>query len=381
MPHADLHELAERYRPEFPIFKSAVYLNTCSLGALSLRGRAALTEFADLWDRRGASAWYSHWLSAATEVRAAFARLIGADDSETALAPSVSAALSAITSAIDFGERPKVVTTELDFPSLIYQFHAKRDIGVETVVLESPDGVSVPVEAFADAVDERTALVATSHVYFTSGAIQDVAALARIAHEHGALCMIDAYQSTGQIPVNVGELEVDVLLTGTLKWLLGGPGLAFTFVRRELAEVLTPTTAGWFGVEHQFDFKPGVLRLHSDARRFELGTPAMATVYAARAGLELIAEVGVQRIRQRVSSLTEDLIERARAAGMSVRTASEPAARSGIVIIEHREPAAAVRRLLEASVICDHRPGVVRLSPHFYNTTGDNEQAIRALSS
>jgi selenocysteine lyase/cysteine desulfurase len=154
MPKSDLHELAEKYRPEFPVFRAASYLNSCSLGALSLRSRAALGEFADLWDRWGASAWYEHWLNACEDVRAAFARLVGADVGESALAPSISAALSSIVSAIDFGVRPKVVTTELDFPTVVYQFLARGADGIETEVLPSPDGVSVPPEAFAEAIDD-----------------------------------------------------------------------------------------------------------------------------------------------------------------------------------------------------------------------------------
>lgn len=379
MPAADLHELAEKYRPEFPIFRSATYLNSCSLGALSERSRSALAEFADLWGRWGASAWHEHWLAAAQDVRSAFARLVGADENETALAPSISAALATVTSALPFDQRPRVITTELDFPTVIYQFLAKERAGVEVVVLESPDGVSVPVEAFAAAIDERTALVATSHVYYTTGAIQDVRALSRIAHDHGALCLIDAYQSTGQLPVDARELDVDILLTGALKWLLGGPGLAYTYVRRELIDTLVPTTVSWFGVEDQFSFDPRSLQLRSDARRYELGTPAVPTIYTARAGLGLVEEVGVDRIRQRVSALTEDLIDKVRVAGLSVRGASDPEQRSGIVMIEHPEPAEAVRRLTAVDVICDHRPGAVRLSPHFYNTTDDNQKAIDLL--
>jgi selenocysteine lyase/cysteine desulfurase len=379
MPKAELHELAEKYRPEFPIFRSATYLNSCSLGPLSLRGRAALAEFADLWDRWGASAWYEHWLDTAEDVRVSFAQLIGADTSETALAPSISVALSTIASAIDFGRRPKVVTTELDFPTVVYQFLAKRGLGLEPVVLTSPDGVTIPVEAFAEAVDERTALVATSHVYYTTGAIQDIAGLARLAHERGALCLIDAYQSTGQLPVNASESGVDVLFSGALKWLLGGQGLAYVYVRRSLIESLTPTVVGWFGVEDQFTFNSNELRLRTDARRFEMGTPAVPTLYTAKAGLEMVREVGVDRIRRRVSALTEDLLERARRIGMRVRAAATPETRSGIVMIESADPAAAVRRLMQSGVICDYRPGAVRLSPHFYNTTEDNEQAIRLL--
>jgi selenocysteine lyase/cysteine desulfurase len=381
MPKAELYQLAQTYRPEFTIFRSTAYLNTCSLGALSERAGAALTEFAELWSRLGASAWYEHWLGAADDVRAAFARLVKASPGEVGLAPSVSGALASIISAIDFGVRPKVITTELDFPTVVYQFLARRRLGVELVVLPSPDGVSVPLESFAGAIDERTALVATSHVYYTTGAIQDIAAVARLAHEQGALCLVDAYQSTGQLPVNARELGVDFLLTGALKWLLGGAGLAFFYVREPLIAGLDPTVVSWFGVEDQFAFDATAMKLRADARRFELGTPAVPTLYTARAGLAMVEEIGVGRIRRRVASLTEDLLQRAVAAGLSVRGAADPEVRSGIVMVEHDEPAAAVERLKQAGVICDHRPGAVRLSPHFYNTTEDSERAIEVLGA
>lgn len=380
MSRAVLYELAETYRPQFPIFESSIYLNSCSLGALSERARAALTEFADLWDRHGASAWYEEWLGAAEDVRAAYARIIGGAADGAFLAPSISAALATISSAIDFRSRPKVVTTELDFPTLVYQYLAKQPLGVETVILESDDGVSVALDAFADAIDERTALVATSHVFYTTGAIQDVAAIARLAHRHGALCLVDAYQSIGQLPVDASQLDLDFLLSGGLKWLLGGTGLAYAYVRPAIIGGLVPTTVSWFGVEDQFEFDAARLRLRSDARRFELGTPAVPTLYTARAGLELIEEVGVGRIRERVSALTEDLLERAVAEGLVVRGAPDRESRSGIVMIEHPDPAGAVARLRRAGVICDHRPGAVRLSPHFYNTAEDNDVAVGVLS-
>src|SRR2546429_1823099 len=247
---AGAHSLA-RYRSEFPIFRDAVYLNPCSLGALGERTRRRITEFIDLWQARGASAWYDVWWAALAELRARYARIVGASPEEIALAPSVSVALSAVAEALDYRRRPRVVVTSLDFPTVAYQWLAKRARGVELVVVESPDHVSVPVEAIARAVDERTALVATSHVYFTSGAIQDIRAVAHAAHVRGALCLIDAYQSVGQVPCDVRAADVDFLTAGGLKWLLGGPGIVFLYARAELARRLEPGIAGWFGHKRQ----------------------------------------------------------------------------------------------------------------------------------
>src|SRR5204862_2691713 len=264
---AGAHALA-RYRSEFPIFRHAVYLNTCSLGALGDRTRRRIAEFFDLWQARGASAWYDVWWAALSELRARYARVVGASPEEIALAPSVSVALSAVAEALDYRRRPKVVVTSLDFPTVAYQWLAKRARGVELVVVQSPDQVSVPVEAIARAVDDRTALVATSHVYFTSGAIQDIAAVASVAHRHGALCLIDAYQSVGQVPVDAAATGADFLIAGGLKWLLGGTGIVFCYIRQELARRLAPTVAGWFGHREQFAFEPRSLEFHDDARRF-----------------------------------------------------------------------------------------------------------------
>jgi kynureninase len=374
------HSLA-RYRSEFPIFRDRIYLNTCSLGALGDRTRRKLAEFLDLWQSRGAAAWYDVWWAALTDLRARYAGLVGAAAPEIALAPSISVALSTVAEALDYARRPKVVTTSLDFPTVAYQWLAKARRGVEVVVVESPDRVSVPVEAIARAVDERTALVATSHVYFTSGAIQDIRAVADAAHARGALCLIDAYQSVGQVPVDVRATGVDFLTAGGLKWLLGGTGIVFLYVRAELARRLEPAIAGWFGHKDQFAFDPRALTFHDDARRFELGTPALAAVYAQLGGLEYIEELGVPAIRQVTAALTEDLVARARAAGFTPNVAAEPAARSAIVMLPVPDPPAAVRHLADGGVVADARPGHVRLSPFFYNVQDDHVTALERLAT
>src|SRR5881628_3084334 len=261
---AGAHSLA-RFRAEFPIFRDRIYLNTCSLGALGERTRRKVAEFLDLWQGRGASAWYDVWWAALVELRERYGAVIGAAPEEIALAPSISVALSVVAEALDYTRRPKVVVTSLDFPTVAYEWLAKRPRGVEVVVVESPDGVTVPVEAIARAVDDRTALVATSHVYFTSGAIQDIRAVADGAHAKGALCLIDAYQSVGQVPCDAPAAGVDFLTAGGLKWLLGGPGIVFLYVRAELARRLAPSIAGWFGHRDQFAFEPRSLDLHDDA--------------------------------------------------------------------------------------------------------------------
>jgi len=370
-----------RYRGEFPIFQSSVYLNTCSLGALGERSRRKVAEYLDLWQSRGASAWYDVWWEALGDLRARYGRIVNAGPAEIALAPSISVALSAVAESLDYRRRPKVVITSLDFPTVAYQWLAKAAAGVELVVVESPDRISVPVEAIERAVDDRTALVVTSHVYFTTGAIQDIKRVAEVAHAHGALCLIDAYQSVGQVPVDVQDTGVDALVAGGLKWLLGGPGIVFLYVQEAVAHRLEPRISGWFGQREQFAFDPRALTFHDDARRFEMGTPALAAVYAQLGGLEYIEEIGVPRIREVTAALTEDLIATVRAAGFTPNVAAEPERRSAIVMIPMPDPAAAVRHLAAGGVIADSRPGHVRFSPFFYNVQEDHVRATERLAS
>jgi selenocysteine lyase/cysteine desulfurase len=377
---ASPHLLA-RYRAEFPIFEHRTYLNTCSLGALSHRSRRRVVEFLDTWEHRGAAAWYDVWWDLLADTREGYARLIGAKPSEIALHASVSTASGVIASALDYTKRPKVVTTSLDFPTVIYQWLAKEARGVEVVIVESPDGIAVPVDAIAHAVDERTALVVTSHVYFATGAIQDIRGVAQVAHAHGALCFIDAYQSVGQIPLAVQETGVDFLCAGGLKWLLGGPGIVFLYVREEHHDTLTPTVTGWFAHDRQFDFDSWSMDFVDDARRYEQGTPALAAVQAQLGGLELIHEIGVPAIRDVVKELTRDLVERVRDAGLRLTIAEDDDQRSAIVMVQDENPKASVARLAAANIVADARPGHVRLSPFFYNLPDDNVAAIRVLGS
>jgi selenocysteine lyase/cysteine desulfurase len=247
------------------------------------------------------------------------------------------------------------------------------------VRVASDDGVTIDPARFAEVVDERTALLATSHAFFSTGAIQDLRALADIAHARGALLLVDAYQSAGQIPIDVRTDGVDILTTGPLKWLLGGPGLAYLYVRQELATTLTPTIAGWFGARDQFAFDIEHFEFREDARRFELGTPSLPSVHFALGGQEIVGEIGVPGIRERNRALTERLIARADEAGFRLRVAADPERRSAIVMVALDDPAEAVAHLASRDVIVDWRPGHVRISPHFYNTEDEVDLALDLL--
>jgi selenocysteine lyase/cysteine desulfurase len=372
--------LSARYRDEFPIFQHAVYLNSCSLGALSRRSRAQVNIYLDQWETRGASAWYDVWWQALEDLRAAYGRLIGASPGTVALHPSISGALTAVAESLEYGKRPKVVVTSLDFPTIAYQWLARVPHGVEVVVIQSPDGIRVPLELWERTVDERTALVATSHVFFTSGAIQDVKSIAAIAHRKGALALIDGYQAAGQVPVDVQALDVDFYASGGLKWLLGGTGIAFLYARAELLEQLRPRAAGWFSHREQFRFDAQALELHDDARRLETGTPALMPVYAQLGGLSILEEIGAQAIREATMAMTEDLIARARERGMAPKVAPNAQERSGIVMLPSDDPARDVKRLADAKITTDARPGHVRVSPYFYNVPDDYLALLEQLA-
>jgi selenocysteine lyase/cysteine desulfurase len=367
------------WRDEFPIFQRKTYYNTCSLGALSRRTAHAVNTFLDLWDASGASAWYGPWLAETERLRARVAGLIGAGVDEIAIFPSITSALTAVSSTLDIRARPKVVISDREFPTTVYQYSVKGPDGVEIEMLRSPDALTVPVDAYRQAIDGRTALAVASHVYFTSGVIQDVAALADLAHRSGAYLLVDAYQSVGQLPLDVHRAGIDFLVTGGLKWLLGGPGIAYLYVRRELADRLQPTEVGWFAHRNQFAFDVHRFEYADGARRFEGGTPSVAAVYAGQAGASIVEEIGVQRLRARQVELMGHLVEAARAQGLHPRVPARIEDLAGIVTIPRTDPQAVVAALVGRGIIVDRRPGVVRLSPYFYNSIEDGEQVVREL--
>ncbi|HSO02454.1 MAG TPA: aminotransferase class V-fold PLP-dependent enzyme [Gaiellaceae bacterium] len=394
-PHVRHAELLA-HRDEFPLLSRSVYLNTCSLGARSERSRRRLDGYLDEWDALGARAWYRRWLGELDGLREDFGAVIGIPGGEITLAPNVSVALAVIASALDLvyrGDadtagllraagvdtgatpRPRVVTTALDFPTIGHQWLAREGLGVEVVVVPSPDGVSVPLESFAEAIDERTALVATGHVYFTTGARLDMRPLADLCHERGALLLVDAYQASGIVPTDVVADAVDLYVSGTLKWLFGGRGTAFAWVRPALHEALVPTTTGWFSSARQFAFAVDELAFAPDGRRYELGTPSMPSAAIARGGMDLVREIGVRRLGERTGDLGDLLVASAEAAGLQVRGPREGGSRGGIVPIGVADPRPVVDALADDGIIVDFRPGVVRCSPAFYNT----EDEVRLL--
>ena len=368
----------DAWRREFPIFANTLYFNTCSLGALSTRVASSVHAYLGLWHEHGASAWYAFWLEKMNTVRAKYARTIGADPDEIALFPSITAALTSVSSAYDYRQRPCVAISGLEFPTTIYQWLVKRGAGVEVAPVADRDGLFVSRDDYAAVVGARTQLVIASHVYFTSGFVQDLAAMAEVAHAHGAHCLIDAYQGTGQLPTDVHASGVDFLVGGGLKWLIGGPGIAFLYVKRDLHDRLRPNDVGWFAHREQFAFRRE-FDYASDARRFEGGTPSVAALYAQDAGLDIVLEIGIEKLRTRQLELVADLVERLRTAGLAPRVPRDLDRHAGIVTVPVGDPPAVVAAMRRQGVVIDSRPGVVRFSPYFYNSIDDNRAVCEAL--
>lgn len=368
-----------KIRGEFPTLARKNYLNSCSLGLLSNSVKESLHRYLDSWTEYGASAWYGDWMAEIGVVRERFASLINASPDEIALLPNISGTLAAISSSLDLGPGKQVVTTALDFPTVAQHFLAKERLGVETTIIQSLDRVKIDLAQFEAAISEQTCLVATSHVYFTSGYIQDVGAIVDIAHSNGALAMIDDYQATGQVPVDVKALNVDILVSGAMKWLLGGTGIAFMYVKGDLIEKLSPTVTGWFANRDQFEFNPNEIVFRENAGRFETGTPSVPSIFSGAEGLKMINELGPEAIRQRTAEITQHLVGCLRNEGFKLRAPDDPARHASITMVELKEPALFVEELAKRDIVVDHRPGAVRLSPYFYNSLEDIDAVVLAL--
>jgi kynureninase len=371
-----------RYRDEFPVVGRKAYLISASLGPVSLRSRRYLDEYADAWATKGAPdpVWLEDIFPRMREVKATFGRLVGVDPEELAITVNVSLALSAILSCVDFSSRRKVILSELDFPTDGHVALAYRRRGAESVFLESPDGLTVPVEAYRDAIDENTAVVLINRVLYRTSSLLDAKEICRLAREAGAWSVVDDFHGAGIIPVDVHDLGCDFYTTGVLKWLCGGPGLTFLYARREILPQLEPLVTGWFATREPFSFDLQHLDYHPSARRLEHGTPAAPIAFIAQGGLDIISEVGPARIRERQQDLVDYLISHADEAGLPVRSPRDRDARGGMVNIGVGTEAEKVcHALLDRDVCTDFRGDGIRASPHFFNNEDDIDRLFDAL--
>ncbi|MEA2446408.1 MAG: hypothetical protein QOK47_45 [Actinomycetota bacterium] len=374
------------YRDEFPILRDRTYLISASLGPLSRRGRAAGEEHLDLWQRFGPEElWFSHGMQKLQECRERFATLIGADPDEVAIVPSVSNAMSSVAGGLDFSERPKIVLTEMDFPTNHYVWMSQQRRGAKLDLVASPDKIRIDPADVVARIDDETAVVNANRVLFESSWILDLPPIVEAAHRHGAMVLVDDFHGSGIVPVNVHDLGIDILFSGCLKWLCGGQGLAFLYCRRDLIESIQPAVVGWFGTEGFFNFERGDLRLRADARRFESGTPTLPQAWTAAAGLEIILEVGVENIRKRNQELARLIIEGARELGLELLSPEDDEHRGGLVRVRVPGGDDAARVLLEdlfeQDVVLDRRGDALRISPHFFNNEADIERCMSVLKS
>src|SRR6266436_9205471 len=369
-----------RYRSEFPILERTNYMISNSLGAMPRGVYDALHAYADIWATRGVRAWMERWWMLALEVGNELGALMNAPKDSVSLHQNVTTCQAVVASCFDFtGKRNKVVYSDMNFPSVMYFWEAQRQYGAQVHMVKTDDGITVPTERLLDAIDEHTLIVPISHVIFRSSFIQDARAIIEKAHQVGAYVLLDTFQSLGSVPVDAQSLNVDFVCGGVLKWLCGGPGLAYLYVRPDLGQKLQPRFTGWHAHQQPFNFEVGPIRYTDPPFRFMNGTPHIPSLEAARPGIKIITEVGVGRIRAKSKRQTAKLIDLADRHGWRVNTPRDPEQRGGTVSIDMPDSQEVCRELLRRDILVDWRPQAgVRFSPHFYTTDEELETAILA---
>lgn len=371
------------WRKEFPILENSTYLISNSLGAMPRSVYIRMQEYAETWATRGVRAWSDSWWEMSVTVGDSIVPLIGARSGEVSMHTNVSLIQAILVSCFKFqGKRNKVVCTNMEFPSVMYvyeQFAAAH--GAKLNIVKSDDGISISAQKIIDAIDERTLLVPISHVLFKSAYIQDVKAIAEKAQKCGAIVILDAYHSVGTIPVDVRSLGIDILVGGVLKWLCGGPGGAFLWVRPSLRKKLKPAITGWVAHQHPFAFETS-MRYRTDAYRFLNGTPSIPALYAAAEGPRIISKIGIQKIRTKSKKQTTLLIERAQSYGFPIVTPMDPDRRGGTISLNVPHAYEVSRELLRRNIIVDFREVAgIRLAPHFYNSDEEVLFAVDQIKS
>ena len=370
-----------RFRAEFPILDRTTYLVSNSLGAMPRAARARLAEYADEWETHGVRAWARGWWELPVAVGNEVAPLLGARDGEVAMVPNVTIAHAAVLTAVEYTPpRDTIVMTALDFPSVRYAVEGlARRLGARLVVVPSDDGITVDTGRLLATIDERTALVAVSHVLFRSAYVMDAAAVARRAHEVGALVALDAYHSVGVLPVDVHALGVDFLTGGVLKWLCGGPGGSFLYAAPSVRARLAPAFTGWqaharpFGFEEAMDYAPGI-------ERWLTGTPPVPALYAAMEGPRLLRAAGIDAVRAKSTRQTSRLMALADERGYRVTAPRDPALRGGTIAFDLPHAYEVAQALLARDILIDYRPGAgIRVAPHFYSTDEEVDGVVTAI--
>lgn len=371
-----------KIRDQFPILSKKNYLVSHSLGAMPIGAREGLARYADEWETKGVVAWEEGWWELPVTVGDQVGEIIGAPRGSVCMQPNVSLATGVFLSSLPFdGKRSKIVTTDMNFPSNLYLFEGWERFGARVVSVPTEDEVSVDTERLIEAIDEETQVVAISHVLFRSSYIQDVAAVVAKAHDAGALVLIDVYQSAGTVPFSVMELGVDAAVGGCLKWLCGGPGNAFLYVRSDRARELKPRLTGWQSHEEPFAFDRSSFDRAEGAWRFLTGTPTIPTMRAAEAGLAIVRAVGIDKIRAKSLRITRVMLDRCDQEGWPVKSAREDSVRGGTISIAVPGAEQVKDELIRNNIIVDYRPHAgLRVAPHFYNTDDEVFAALDAVA-
>jgi kynureninase len=370
-----------RYRSEFPILERTTYLISNSLGAMPRGVYESLRGYADTWATRGVRAWEERWWMLAAEVGEEIGVLMNAPKGSVSTHQNVTTCQAVVASCLDFsGARNKVVYSDMNFPSVMYFWEAQRAYGARVQMVKTDDGITVPIERLLEAIDEQTLVVPISHVIFRSSYINNVKAIIEKAHKVGAMVVLDTFQSLGSVQVDVTALNVDFACGGVLKWLCGGPGVGYLYVRPDLGRKLEPKFTGWFAHENSMGFETGPIKYSEPPFRFMNGTTHIPALEAARPGLKIIREVSVEKIREKSKRQTAQLIELADRRGWHVNTPRDPEQRGGTVSIAMPDAAEVCRELLRREILVDYRPKAgVRMSPHFYTTDEELGVAMSAV--
>jgi selenocysteine lyase/cysteine desulfurase len=364
----------QEIRSRFSIFQRKIFLNSCSQGALSDAVQGGLADYIASWHEQG-SPWET-WMKRYEEARSAFAQFINASPDEIAIVTSASAAINSVASALNFRERKKVVMGQFEFPTMGHVWLAQRVRGAE-VQFVSAEGNCIPSANYEKMVDRNTLIVPLTRVCFKNGFRSDVNAITQIAHRSGALVMLDDYQDCGTRPIDVKALDLDFFVTGTLKYLLGPPGLAFMYVRKELISSLVPTVTGWFAQTNPFAFDPQHIDLSPTARRFESGSPSVPNVYAAVPGFELLREIGMENVAGHIRRLAQSLLSCVRDLGIRAKTPADSA--GPLVVLQCKDSTLLVQKLAESGIVASNRHDGLRISFHVYNTMDDVKAVVEVL--
>lgn len=362
------------FRKRFPVLAEKIYLNSCSQGALSQDVEESLLEYLRSWHRQG-SPW-DLWVDQYESGRRHFAELIGAEPEEVALVASASAGVNALASALSFKQRNKVVLGEFEFPTMGHIWLAQRPRGADVIFVEAKQN-RLRAEAYDALVDRNTLMVPLTHMCFLNGFRSPVAEITQIAHDRGALVLLDDYQDSGTRPIDVKAMQVDAYVSGTLKYLLGPPGLAFMYVRKSIAEALVPTVTGWFGQRNPFAFDVRLFDPAPGTRRFESGTPSIPTIYGGVAGVKLLQQFGLQNVADQILFLTKALIRGASELGIQIKTPLNSV--GPLVVLQSKDADGMVRLFARDGVICSSRHDGLRISFHAYNSLDDVKFVLRRL--